>query len=92
MTFTEKFQALTPVQREKFYTINDSAGLDAFLAETGAALSREEKARVVELITTGMLPVADEELDNAAGGAQDPQIRALQLNKINNSINNKPGC
>ena len=92
MNLTERFAALTPEQREKFYTVSDSAGLDAFLAETDAALSQEEKARVMELITTGMLPIADEELDNAAGGSQDPRIRALQLNKINNSINNKPGC
>ena len=72
MTLTEKFAKLTPEQREKFSAVSDSAGLDAFLAETGAALSQEEKARVMELITSGKQPLADEELENASGGGGSP--------------------
>ena len=82
MTLQEKFQALTPEQREKFYTIKDSAGLDGFLAETGAALSQEEKERVMELITSGKLPVADEELDNVAGGDNRPDDEMTPLEII----------
>ena len=43
MTLIEKFATLTPEQREKFKALKDGAGLDAFLAETGAAFSQEEK-------------------------------------------------
>ena len=82
MTLAEKLQALTPEQREKFYTIKDSAGLDGFLAETGAALSQEEKERVMELITSGKLPVADEELDNVAGGDLKSYDELSPLEKV----------
>ena len=68
MTLTEKFKGLTPGQREKFNALKDSAGLDAFLSETGLELTDEEKAQVLEYIASGKLPLADEELDNVAGG------------------------
>ena len=68
MTLTEKFKNLTPGQREKFNTLKDSAGLDAFLTETGIELTYEEKAQTLEYITSGKLPLADEELENVAGG------------------------
>ena len=35
MTLTERFETLTPDQREKFNALKDGAGLDAFLTETG---------------------------------------------------------
>ena len=68
MTLTGKFLGLTSGQREKFYTLKDSVGLEAFLSETGFELTVEEKAQVLEYIASGKLPLADEELDNVAGG------------------------
>ena len=68
MTLTEKFANLTPGQREKFNALKDSAGLDTFLSETGLELTVEEKTQVLEYIASGKLPIADEELENVAGG------------------------
>jgi len=68
MTLTGKFIGLTPEQREKFNALKDSVGLEAFLSETGLELKVEEKAQVLEYIASGILPLADEELDNVAGG------------------------
>ena len=75
MTLHEKFQALTPEQREKFNTVKDSAGLDAFLTETGLELTADEKEQVTEFITTGKQPLSDDDLNAVAGGA-DPRIIA----------------
>jgi len=68
MTIAEKFANLTPEHLEKFKALKDSAGLDAFLTETGLELTAEEKAKVLQYIESGKLPLADEELDNVAGG------------------------
>ena len=68
MTLTEKFAKLTPEQREKFNTITDGAGLDAFLSETGLQLTADEMAAVTDYIVSGQLPLEDEELSNVAGG------------------------
>ncbi|MCL2078570.1 MAG: hypothetical protein FWH17_01860 [Oscillospiraceae bacterium] len=76
MTLQEKLTKITPVQREKFNTIKDGAGLDAFLTETGIELTADEKAQVLKFIETGKLPLSDEEMDSAAGGA-DPNVVAL---------------
>jgi len=76
MNLTERFATLTPEQREKFYTINDSAGLDAFLAETGLELTSDEKEQVTEFITSGKLPLSDDEI-NAVAGGQDPNLVAV---------------
>jgi len=68
MTFTEKFANLTPEYLEKFNALKESAGLDALLTEAGLELTAEEKTKVLQYIETGKLPLADEELDNVAGG------------------------
>ncbi|MCL2078571.1 MAG: hypothetical protein FWH17_01865 [Oscillospiraceae bacterium] len=73
MTLTERFAALTPEQQETFSTVTDSAGLDAFLAETGLKLTADEKAQVTEVITTGKQPLSDDDLSAVAGG-QDPVL------------------
>jgi len=76
MNLTERFATLTPEQREKFYTIKDSAGLDAFLTETGLELTADEKEQVTEFITSGKQPLSDDEL-NAVAGGQDPNLVAF---------------
>ena len=74
MTLTEKFEKLTPEQREKFNTVKDSAGLDTFLSETGFELTADEKAQVTELIISGKLPLSDDDLNAAAGGQTSPVL------------------
>jgi len=78
MTLIEKLYALTPKQREKLYSIAAEQELDIFLAEIGAELAAEEKAAVWNYVQagqkkpddvqTGKAALADEELDNVAGG------------------------
>ncbi|MCL2096227.1 MAG: hypothetical protein FWH10_04900 [Oscillospiraceae bacterium] len=71
MTITQKFATLTPEQREKFKELKDAAAgvvLDAFLDENNLALTDEEKAQALEYLKSGKLPLADEELENVAGG------------------------
>jgi hypothetical protein len=68
MTITEKFATLTPEQREKFNAVKDGAGLDVFISETSVEITDEEKLQILSYIESGKLPLADEELDNVAGG------------------------
>ncbi|MCL2096226.1 MAG: hypothetical protein FWH10_04895 [Oscillospiraceae bacterium] len=68
MTIAQKFAALTPERQENFKAIKDAAALDAFLNENNLALTDEEKAQALEYFKSGKLPLADEELDNVAGG------------------------
>ena len=79
MTFTEKFANLTPEHLEKFNALKDGAGLDALLTESGIELTAEEKTKVLEYIESGKLSLADEELDNVAGGIKFPSIRLPKL-------------
>ena len=71
MNLTERFAALTPEQREQFSALKDGAGFDAFLSETGFELAADEKAQVLEYLASGQLPLADDELENVAGGCGD---------------------
>jgi len=76
MTLTEKFAALTPEQREQFKAVKTAEQLDAFLTDNKLELSVEEKAQALEYLEKGVLPLADEELENVAGGGCVP-IHAL---------------
>ena len=68
MTLAERFHSLTPEGRERFTAVKDSAELDALLSEISIKFSDSEKEQIREFITSGKLPMADEELINAAGG------------------------
>ena len=68
MTLTQKFASISPEQREKFKALKDATALDAFLTENSLALTDEEKAQAIEYFSSGKLPLADEELENVAGG------------------------
>ena len=101
MTLTDKFRGLTPGQREKFNALKDSVGLEAFLFETGLELTVEEKAQVLEYIVSGKLSLADEELDNVAGGGclsgssmTCPKCGSTNVKKISNlnHFNNRYRC
>ena len=73
MTLKEKFAKFTPEQQESFLVaVKDGAGLDAFLSENSLELTSEEKAQALEFLKSGKLPLSDEELKNAAGGARPP--------------------
>ena len=79
MTQKENFKGITPEHLEKFKVLKDSAGLDALLTEAGIELTAEEKTKVLEYIESGKLPLADEELENVAGGIKFPSIRLPKL-------------
>ena len=68
MTLTEKFAALTPEQQEQFDTVKTVEQFEALLAEHKLEPSAEEKAGALEYLEKGIIPLADEELENAAGG------------------------
>ena len=68
MTLQEKFASLTTEQHRKFSAIEDGAGLDTFLTETGLELTADEKEQVTEFITSGKQPLSDDDLDAVAGG------------------------
>jgi len=76
MTLMEKMEKLTPEQRDSLENLKDSAGLDKFLSDTGTDLTADEKAQVLEFITSGKLPLSDEEA-NAIAGGQDPSLVAM---------------
>jgi hypothetical protein len=69
MSLTERYKNLSAEQRETFNALKDSAGLDIFLSATGIEMNPDEKAQVLEYITSGKLPLSDEELENVSGGA-----------------------
>jgi len=69
MEIVKKFSSLTPEQRKKFDAVKDTAGLDAFIAETGITLTETDKTAVEEFFKTGALPLSDDDLDIVAGGS-----------------------
>jgi len=71
VTLAEKFANLTPKQYVKFNSLKGNAGLKIFLSETKIVLTTDERARLLELIESGKLPLLDEELKNVAGGIED---------------------
>ena len=68
MTLKERYESLTPEQREQLIGIKTAVQLEAFLIEHKLELSEEEKTQVVEYIEKGIFTLADEELENVAGG------------------------
>ena len=68
MTLMEKFATLAPEQQEQFKLIKNVEQLDAFLADNKLELPEEDRKQLLEYFETGKLPLADEELENAAGG------------------------
>lgn len=74
----EKLKALTPEQRQRLDAVTSEQELDAFLSETGEDLIDEEKTAAWRYVRarqakqddgqTGKAELADEELDNVAGG------------------------
>ena len=68
MTLKQKYEQLTAEQREKFAAVKTAEQLEAFLAETGAELTAEEKQQVLAYADTGAMPLDDGDLDAVAGG------------------------
>jgi hypothetical protein len=68
MKLAEKLANLNPTQQEKLEALEDSAAFDAFLLETDLTLTDEEKAEVLATIEGDKVPLADDELDDVAGG------------------------
>jgi NADH pyrophosphatase NudC (nudix superfamily) len=68
----DKFGAITEEQGKDLATAmegKDIAALEAFCKKRGIELAAEEKDEVAEYFKTGKMPLADEELENVAGGA-----------------------
>ena len=76
MNLIEKLAAIAPEHEERFALLKNETQLEAFLAETGADLTEEEKKAAVAYIKIrkaeppkdGIEELADEELDNVVGG------------------------
>jgi hypothetical protein len=73
MIFTalmEKFAAFTVEQKKELISIKDMdmAALEAFCKTHGIDLAAEERGAMAEYFKTGKMPLADQELDNVAGG------------------------
>ena len=69
MTLTERFSGLAPEKKQAFMAVKDEAALDAFLSEAGVTLTADEKKQALEYVTTGTLPLSDDDLDSVAGGS-----------------------
>ena len=74
MNIQEKFENLTPEQREKLQAVKTEQELDAFLAEAGIEPTSEERAMLSEELKAKNAPreLADDELEEAAGGEGFP--------------------
>lgn len=68
MALSEKIAKLTPEQKEKLVAVKDEAALDAFVSELGIELTVKDREQALEYFKTGKLSLADEELENVAGG------------------------
>lgn len=71
MTLTQKFANLTPEQLARFATVKNAATLEKFTSEYSIEFTEEEKAQMAEYFKKGILPLADDDLDKAAGGISD---------------------
>jgi hypothetical protein len=69
----DKFAAITEEQQVKELAsavgTKDMANLEAFCQKHGIELAAEEKNAVAEFFKTGKMPLADQELENVAGGS-----------------------
>ena len=72
MTLAERYNTLTPEQREKLNMVKTAGQLDEFLNEGKLELSDEEKGQILDIIKEGTLPSSNEELDDVAGGLERP--------------------
>ena len=68
MNINEKLDKLTPEQRKKLYTLEDSTELEVFLTETGLDLNTEEKAALLEFVKNAKTPCKNDDLELVAGG------------------------
>jgi hypothetical protein len=68
MTLQERFATLTSEQKAQFKAAKTAEQFEAFIAESKLELSETEKRQALEYINTGAWPLADEELENVAGG------------------------
>ena len=70
MNIQEKFENLTPEQREKLSAVNTEQELDAFLTESGIETTAEERTELSLHLKAKNAPheLSDEELEEAAGG------------------------
>jgi len=74
MTLMEILDAITPEQQKKFEAAATEQELDALISEIGAKLTDDEKSVALSYMkarqtkSEGVSKLADEELDNIAGG------------------------
>ena len=80
MNLIEKLTSLAPEHQERIALLENETQLDSFLEETGAVLTPEEKETAIAYLHAkkdepcvisakqGSQELADEELDNVAGG------------------------
>jgi hypothetical protein len=67
----EKFAAITEEQGKELtaaMNAKDISALEAFCKKRGIDLAADERDAAAEYFKTGKLPLADEELENVAGG------------------------
>lgn len=69
MTIQEKFDTLTPKQREKLGAVKTEQELDTFLAETGIEPTAEERAMLSMHLKSKTGELSDDEVAEAAGGS-----------------------
>jgi hypothetical protein len=79
----EKFAAITEEQGKELAAAveaKDMAALETFCQKHGIELAADEKEAVAEYFKTGKLPLADQELENVAGGGcfDPPHPHSLQ--------------
>jgi hypothetical protein len=96
MSLIEKFRSFTPNQKEKFFSVKDSAGFDVFLTESGIELTSEEKAQIQEYYAKGRLPLSDEELENVDGAQAHWRVMERyienEMQKRGESVSERSGC
>ena len=91
MTLMQKFETFSPEQKEKLLALQSADQLDAFLAETKSEMSAEEKAQVLEYITSGIVPLDDDDMEAVAGGVQTKKNSEQQAEDDGRIYNVPPG-
>jgi hypothetical protein len=67
----DKFAAITEEQAKEFAAAveaKDMAAVEAFCQKRGIDLAADERDAAAEFFKTGKMPLADDELENVAGG------------------------
>ena len=59
---------LTPEEQREFAALKSEAEFEEFIIKKGLSFSDTEKALILEHFKTGKLPLADEQLEDVAGG------------------------